>query len=89
MPDQYYPEPETEDAPQSKDEAPATETALLPKSILAGKEFNVGDEVVLKIVHMYEDEVEVEYAKGEEKEPEHKSSMDESMADMGKMVGES
>ena len=38
------------------------ETALLPKSILGGKEFQPGDEVVLKVVHIYEDEVEVAYA---------------------------
>lgn len=41
------------------------ETALLPKSILAGKEFNPGDEVVLKIVRINEDEVEVSYAKSD------------------------
>ena len=38
------------------------ETALLPKTILAGKEFKPGDEVVLKIVAMHGDEVEVAYA---------------------------
>lgn len=34
-------------------------TALLPKSILGGKDFNPGDEVVLKVVRLYDDEVEV------------------------------
>lgn len=37
-------------------------TALLDKSVLGGKEFNVGEEVVLKIVAMHDNEVEVEYA---------------------------
>jgi hypothetical protein len=46
--------------------------------LLAGKKFEVGDEVVLKIVGMHEDEVAVEYAsekpdddkdKGDENEP--------------------
>lgn len=57
--------PTTEDGqnqekPHNEDEGGST--ALIPKSLLAGKEFKVGEEVILKIVHMYEDEVEVEYA---------------------------
>lgn len=43
-------------------EAMEGESALLPKSILAGKEFNVGDELVLEIVAMHDDEIEVKYA---------------------------
>ena len=39
----------------------ATE-AVLPKSILAGKEFNVGDEVVLKITAMHDDQISVKYS---------------------------
>lgn len=83
----YYPEPneDQESKPETKDENPETETALLPKSILAGKKFEVGEEVVFKIVHMYEDEVEVQYATGKEDE-KSKSAMDESMDDMDKMV---
>lgn len=54
------PEEQNEDHPHEEGE-----TALLPKSILAGKEFKPGEEVVLKIVHIYDDEVEVEYATGE------------------------
>lgn len=37
-------------------------TGLIPKSLLAGKKFNPGDEVVLKIVADHGDEIEVEYA---------------------------
>lgn len=52
---------------ESKSDSP---TAVLPKSILMGKEFKPGDEVVLKIVRMHEDEIEVEYATGEEEKGE-------------------
>lgn len=45
-------------------------TALLPKSILAGKDFKPGEEIVLKIVRLHDDQVEVAYASGEEKEPQ-------------------
>lgn len=59
------------DAPAPKEGAPdqeeekeeyGGETAILPKSILAGKDFKPGDEVVLKIRAMHDDSVEVEYA---------------------------
>lgn len=58
------------------------ESALIPKSLLMGKDFNPGDEVVLKIVHVYEDEVEVQYATG--KESEEGESEESGMSDMGK-----
>lgn len=35
---------------------------LIPKSLLAGKKFNPGDEVVLQIVADHGDQVEVKYA---------------------------
>lgn len=38
------------------------ETTLIPKSLLAGKDLKPGDEVVLKIVKLYDDQAEVEYA---------------------------
>lgn len=87
MPDSYYPEPTEDDSPkpESKGEEPDTETTLIPKTLLAGKEFKPGDEVIFKIVHMYDDEVEIAYATDEKKE-EPKSAMDESMDDMGKMA---
>lgn len=46
---------------KSEDEG-AGESAMLPKSILAGKHFDPGDEVVLKVVAIHGDEVEVEYS---------------------------
>lgn len=54
--------PPEDNAPEETEEAPSSPTAELPKSILGGKEFNVGDEVVLKIVQMGENSVVVEYA---------------------------
>jgi len=62
------------------------ETALLPKSILGGKKFNVGEEVVLKIVHEYGDEVEVAYAP--EKPTEDNESMEGAMKSMDAMATE-
>ena len=52
-------------------------TALIPKTLLGGKKFNVGDEVVLEIVHEYEDEVEVKYAS---EKPDKKPSTPETPA---------
>lgn len=63
----YYGDPS-----EPKDSAPAQDpenrddanqpTALIPKSLLAGKDFKVGDEIVLKIVALHEEDAEVEYA---------------------------
>lgn len=44
------------------------ETALIPKRLLAGKEFKPGEEIVLEIVKLHGEEVEVRYA-SEHKEP--------------------
>lgn len=71
--------------PAERKDADEGETALLPKSILAGKEFKVGEEVVLKIVRMYEDEVEVEYAKEKGGESENED-MAKAHSDMDEMA---
>lgn len=34
-------------------------TALLPRDVLAGREFQQGDELRFRIVHIFEDEIEV------------------------------
>lgn len=83
----YYDDLPAEDAaePEAKEmegEESAETTALLPKSILAGKDFKPGDRVILRVVHLYDDEVEVAYAK-EEPKPK-KSMMDESEEGMDK-----
>jgi hypothetical protein len=54
------------DASDEKEEGSedTAESTIIPKSMLAGKTFNVGDEVVLKIVRMDGDEIQVQYATG-------------------------
>lgn len=51
-----------DDSSPQKEAGEEETTALLPKAILAGKTFKVGEEVVLKIVAFHGDEVEVQYA---------------------------
>lgn len=74
-------------APEKEDEG--GETALLPKSILAGKDFQPGEEVVLKVVHIYDDEVEVEYAPEKPETPASPEAMsaDEEIEGMATMKG--
>ena len=55
-------DPEPQQPDEQKPEEMEGETALIPKTLLAGKKFDVGDEVVLEIVHDHGDEVEVKYA---------------------------
>jgi hypothetical protein len=52
-------------------------TALLPKTILGGKTFKVGDEVVLKITADHGDEVAVAYATEKPGMSEEKSGAEE------------
>lgn len=60
-------------------------STLIPKSLLAGKHFEVGDEVVLKIVAMHEDEVEVAYSYGEEGKGDKENTADEEAPSEGGM----
>jgi hypothetical protein len=52
------------------------QTALIPKSVLGGRMPNPGDEITFRVVHIYEDEVEVELAGGRE-EPEEEEETGE------------
>ena len=97
----YYPETGgADEAPKGKGDGDGDEadekdmgvTALLPKTILAGKKFDVGEEVVLKIVHDHGDEIEVAYAP-EKKEGEDdgdegggESEMDGAMGKLNSMA---
>lgn len=83
MPD-YYPEDTTEKpvAEGEDTERHEGETALLPKSLFAGKSMEPGAEVTLKIVHVYDDEVEVECVKEEASEPSELDMADERLGDM-------
>ena len=63
----------------------ATE-AVLPKSILAGKEFNVGDEVVLTVTGIHDDQISVKYATakgGDESKDDGGMDKAEMPSDMG------
>lgn len=95
MAEEYYPQSNTED---QADTAPAAEmdkgkddagdtSFLAPKSSFGGHEINPGDEFVFKVVKVYEDEVELEYApeKPHDESMEDKPAMNESMGEMDKM----
>ncbi len=87
MPRDFYPDMEGDSANESEDnksmdEKPATETFLAPKSIVP-HEPEVGDVCEFRVVAIHDEEIEFEYVKEEEKP---KSTMDESMDDMGKMA---
>lgn len=91
MPDEMYSDTPGEEspspAPEKDNESEEGETALLPKSILAGKKFEVGEEVIFKIVHEYDDEIEVEYAHDESKENESENpDMAAAHSEMDKMA---
>ena len=65
MPDLYDEEPAPVEKPVEKHAEGEHEdgpTALLPKSVLGGKEFKEGEEIVLRIEKVYPDQVEVAYA---------------------------
>lgn len=71
MPNDYYsdaapPEPESKPKGEMDEKGSDSAVATLPKSILAGKDFKVGDEIMLQITQLNEDSVVVKYAKGEE-----------------------
>ena len=65
-------------------------TGILPKEILAGKDFKPGEEIVLKIVAIHDNDVEVAYAsdKGEGEEPMKEEPMSETAPsnDMNSMM---
>lgn len=87
MADDQTPEGETDGTDQSEEddgdaENSVEESALIPKSLLAGKEFKPGEEIVLEIVKMHGDEVEVRYAKEKGGDSEM-SKADGKLAKMG------
>lgn len=60
------------------------QTGLLPKALMAGKDFKPGDEIMLKITAVHEKDFEVEYApeKGKEEEAEGPHDEGSEMAGM-------
>lgn len=57
-----------EPAHDESSERETMEEAVLPKSILAGKDFKVGEEVVLRITAIHDDSISVTYAPEEKSE---------------------
>jgi antitoxin component of MazEF toxin-antitoxin module len=79
MPENYYadaeaPAPQAASTPaepaEGKEESGDSETAVLPKTVLGGKEFKPGEEVMLEVVQVNEDSVVVKYASEKPKEEE-------------------
>ena len=83
------PDPMMQDTHMNEMHDEQSPTVMAPKSILMGKDFKVGDEVILKIKSMEGENVELEYApeKGDEEMSEedmHKmSSSDAEKMPMG------
>ncbi len=76
--------PKPDMAPDEKREGQDDgETVVVPKTILAGKKFNPGDEVVLKVVRIMDDQVELAYATGEEEKGEGESEAPPAQPPMG------
>src|SRR5438105_633653 len=81
MAESYYPDTESDAGPDagSSDRSPKpdmgeSETALLPRSMFGGKEPKPGEEYIFKVEHIYSDEIEVSYSKGEEEGGEQTGS---------------
>jgi len=75
--------PEDKNQPGEKKEGEAT-TALLPKSLFPGEPPAIGDVCQFKVEHLWENEVEVSYAKEGEEKP--RSSMDNANDAFDKMA---
>ena len=72
--------PQGEDKPDAEEDTRGDEQeAILPRSILAGKEFNVGDELTLEVTAIRDGEISVKYSTGkgepEEAQGEDKAEM--------------
>lgn len=85
-------EMEHENKPEEESESA---TGILPKSLMAGKDFKVGEEIVLQITRIGENDFEVKYAsdKGEggkeggyEEAPDNSGKSDRYHTEMGTMM---
>lgn len=66
----YFDDGNTAGPAEEKEEHAKGETAIVPKSLMAGKDFKVGEEIVFKITAIHENDFEVEYSYGDDKEHE-------------------
>lgn len=73
--------PDTQENPDDQEAGPEGVTALLPKSICAGMDIKPGQTITLKVVKTYDDEIEVEYEKGDKP-----SEMDQSQAQLNDLA---
>lgn len=84
MPAKNDKEPDAAD----KDETTEGETALLPKSLFMGQDLKPGDTVTLKIVHGYQDEIEVCPVSDKEDAKDSEPEMSKSMSGLDEMTGQ-
>jgi len=62
----------------AKEDSDDSASALIPKSVLGDHKLSPGDQVILEVVHIYEDEVEVKYGKKDKKDKsEDKSEVED------------
>src|SRR6478672_1653296 len=79
-------EAQGETKPEMDKSEDGEQTALIPKTLFAGKDFKVGDDIVLKITHLYDDEAEVKYSSEDKDESKPKSTMEEAESGLEKMA---
>lgn len=98
MPNDYYDDgappdqtsmPAKDDSPEQAEEKRDSEkTTLIPASICPGMDFDIGDEIVLKVVATHGDELEVAYAPEKPKsEKEEEPSMSRAGEDNESAMG--
>ena len=80
------PQDQSPDAQETDTPDDGQPVAVLPKSILAGKDFQPGDELVLKITAIHDDEVQVEYAPSKDQESNSGQAQAQAPDEMGSMM---
>lgn len=78
---------DSEEQAEGQAEDSSAETALLPKSLFGDKNLEPGAECKIKVVRVYEDEVEVEYVKHEKDGKESQEYSPEEQIDKMAMPG--
>lgn len=81
-PEQSPPTTEPDRDETEKEQEPAGETVLVPRTALAGQELQPGDKIEMEVVHLYDDEVELKPASTEPTETPTASSADEEIEAM-------
>lgn len=84
----YFEDGNTAAPAEEKEEHAEGDTAIVPKSLMAGKDFKVGEEIVFKIVAIHENDFEVEYSYGDEKEHKEEGGEEPAPEMAGPSAGE-